>query len=110
MDLGSFKWPELISLLAVGLSFATICINVFGRSQKDAQQDQRLIDRLDRLNETTHDTRDDLKNLSAKIDDYGNRLTKAETDIQSIYRRVGRIESRCDKYMHPILPGVEGTD
>lgn len=110
MDLGSFEWPELISLLAVGLSFSTICINVFGRSQKDAQQDQRLIDRLDRLNETTHDTRDDLKNLSAKIDDYGNRLTKAETDIQSIYRRVGRIESRCDKYMHPILPGAEGTD
>lgn len=69
---------------------------MFGRSRKDAQQEQKLIDRLDTLTSTTNETRDDVKTLSSKIDDYGNRLTKAETDIQSIYRRVGRIEATQD--------------
>ena len=95
-ELGKFEWPELISLVAVCISFITICINMFGRSQKDAQQEQKLIDRLDTLTSTTNETRDDVKTLSSKIDDYGNRLTKAETDIQSIYRRVGRIEATQD--------------
>lgn len=110
MDLGKFEWPELISLLAVCISFATICMSIFGKSKNNVQNEQRLLDRLDRLNETTHETRDDVKDLATKIDDYGNRLTKVETDIQSIYRRIGRVESRCDKYMHPVFPAGEITD
>ena len=69
---------------------------MFGRSRKDAQQEQKLVDRLDTLTSTTNETRDDVKTLTSKIDDYGNRLTKAETDIQSIFRRVGRIEATQD--------------
>lgn len=110
MILDEFGWSELISLMAVCISFATICISLFSRSKKDTQNEQRLLDKLDRLNETTHETRDDVRSLTEKIDDYGNRLTKAETDIQSIYRRIGRVENRCDKYLHPVMPLGEGTD
>ena len=110
LEFDKFGWSELISLASVCIAFATICISTFGKSKNEAQNSQRLIDRLDRLNETTHETRNDIRSLTEKVDDYGNRLTKAETDIQSIYRRIGRVESRCDKYLHPILPGGEGTD
>lgn len=104
----SFGWGELISCIAVCISFATICINVFGKSKNETRQDQKVLDRLDALYGTTHETRDDVKALTAKIDDYGNRLTKVETDIQTLYRRVGRIENTCDAHLSHTRIG--GTD
>lgn len=104
----SFGWGELISFLAVIISFATICISLFGKSKQDTRQDQKVLDRLDALYGTTHETRDDVKALTAKIDDYGNRLTKAETDIQTLYHRVSRIEDTCDAHLSHTRIG--GTD
>ena len=104
----SFGWGELISFIAVSISFATICINVFGKSKTETRNEQKLLDRLDALYGTAHETRDDVKALSSKIDDYGNRLTKAETDIQTLYRRVGRIENTCDAHLSHTRVG--GTD
>lgn len=104
----SFGWGELISCIAVCISFATICINVFGKSKNETRQEQKVLDRLDALYGTTHETRDDVKALTAKIDDYGNRLTKVETDIQTLYRRVGRIENTCDAHLSHTRIG--GTD
>lgn len=90
------------------ISFATICISLFGKSKQDTRQDQKVLDRLDALYGTTHETRDDVKALTAKIDDYGNRLTKAETDIQTLYHRVSRIEDTCDAHLSHTRIG--GTD
>lgn len=104
----SFGWGELISCIAVCISFATICISLFGKSKNETRQDQKVLDRLDALYGTTHETRDDVKALTAKIDDYGNRLTKVETDIQTLYRRVGRIENTCDAHLSHTRIG--GTD
>lgn len=104
----SFGWGELISFIAVCISFATICISLFGKSKNETRQDQKVLDRLDALYGTTHETRDDVKALTAKIDDYGNRLTKVETDIQTLYRRVGRIENTCDAHLSHTRIG--GTD
>ena len=104
----SFGWGELISCIAVCISFATICINVFGKSKNETRNEQKVPDRLDALYGTTHETRDDVKALTAKIDDYGNRLTKVETDIQTLYRRVGRIENTCDAHLSHTRIG--GTD
>lgn len=104
----SFGWGELISFIAVCISFATICISLFGKSKQDTRQDQKVIDRLDALYGTTHETRDDVKALTTKIDDYGNRLTKAETDIQTLYHRVSRIEDTCDAHLSHTRVG--GTD
>lgn len=104
----SFGWGELISFIAVCISFATICISLFGKSKQDTRQDQKVLDRLDALYGTTHETRDDVKALTAKIDDYGNRLTKAETDIQTLYHRVSRIEDTCDAHLSHTRIG--GTD
>lgn len=98
---GTFGWGELISLLAVVISFATICVSLFGKSKQDTRQEQKLLDRLDTLYSTTNETRDDVKALTAKIDDYGNRITKAEADIQTLFRRVGRIENTCDAHLTP---------
>lgn len=104
----SFGWGELISFIAVCISFATICISLFGKSKNETRQDQKVLDRLDALYGTTHETRDDVKALTTKIDDYGNRLTKVETDVQTLYRRVGRIENTCDAHLSHTRIG--GTD
>ena len=107
-NFNSFGWGELISCIAVCISFATICISLFGKSKQDTRQDQKVLDRLDALYGTTHETRDDVKALTTKIDDYGNRLTKAETDIQTLYHRVSRIEDTCDAHLSHTRIG--GTD
>lgn len=106
---GNFGWGELISLLAVIISFCTICISSFGKSKSSAQNEQKLLDRLDNLNATTNETRDDVKAMANKLEDYGNRITKAETDIQTLYRRVGRIEDTCDAHLGH-NSRVSGTD
>lgn len=104
----SFGWGELISLIAVAISFATICVSLFGKSKNETRNEQKLIDRLDVLNGTTHETRDDVKALSSKIDDYGNRITKLEGDAQTLYRRIDRIERTCDAHLSRSRIG--GTD
>ena len=92
----AFGWGELISLLAVVISFATICISLFSRSKSETQNEQKMFDKLDRLNEVTRETNETVKAMSAKIDDHTERLARLESDRDTLYKRVKRIEETQD--------------
>lgn len=92
----AFGWGELISLIAVIISFATICISFVSRSKVETQNEQKMIDKLDRLNEVTHETNETVKAMSAKIDDHTERLARLESDRDTLFKRVKRIEETQD--------------
>lgn len=60
-------------------------------------------DKLDRNNELARETRDAVRDIERKLDDHAQRLVKVETDIDTLYRRVGRIEKNIDVRFAPEL-------
>lgn len=94
--MGAFGWGELFSLLAVIISFATISISVFGKSKTDTRNEQKMFDKLDRLSDVSKETNETVKAMSAKIDDHAERLAKIESDRDTIFRRLKRIEDTQD--------------
>lgn len=95
-DFKVFGWGELFSLLAVIISFATISISIFGRLKTDTKNEQKMFDKLDRLSEISNETNATVKAMSAKIDDHAERLARIESDRESIFRRLKRIEETQD--------------
>lgn len=96
MGFGSFGWGELISLLAVTISFVTICINIFGNSKKDTQNEQWMHDKIDHLTEMSKDINNTVKSLDIKLSDHSERLARLESDNETIFRRLKRIETTQD--------------
>ena len=92
----TFGWSELISFLALLISFATVSIGVFGRSKNETRNEQRMFDKLDRLNEMSRDTNETVKAMNAKIDDHSERLARLESDNETVFRRLKRIEETQD--------------
>lgn len=92
----SFGWGELISLFAVIISFATICVSLFARSKTSVQNGQRMIDKLDSLSGIITETNADVKEISRKIDNHAERLAHLEADMGSIFARIKRIETTQD--------------
>lgn len=83
-------------MLAVIISFATVSINLFGRSKTETRNEQRMLDKLDRLGEITNETNLTVKSMSEKIDDHADRLARIESDRETIFRRLKRIEETQD--------------
>lgn len=92
MQMGQFTWSELIALLAVTISFATICINTFSNTKKEIQSEQKTFDKLDNLSKTSSEIRDTVKLMNAKLDDHSVRITQVEVELKNVNDRVNRIE------------------
>ena len=96
----TFGWGELISFIAVVISFATITTSLFSRSKKNAEIDtkneQKIFDKLDQLSDMTRDTNIAVKEMSKKIDNHAERLARIEADKETIFRRLKRIEETQD--------------
>ena len=96
----TFGWGELISLIAVVISFATIATSLVSRSKKNAETDtkneQKIFDKLDQLSDMTRDTNIAVKEMSKKIDNHAERLARIEADKETIFRRLKRIEETQD--------------
>lgn len=96
MGMGAFEWGELISLLAVIISLVTVSVNIFGRSKIETRNEQKMYDKLDRVTEISKETNETVKAMSAKIDDHAERLARIESDRDTIFRRLRRIENTQD--------------
>ena len=96
----TFGWSELISFIAVVISFATITTSLVSRSKKNAEIDtkneQKIFDKLDQLSDMTRDTNIAVKEMSKKIDNHAERLARIEADKETIFRRLKRIEETQD--------------
>ena len=81
-----------------GLLVAAISLVAgFWRSTRgDAAGDQLVNDKLDRMGEVGRETRDAVREMSAKLDDHSQRLARVENDVENIYHRLSRVEATCD--------------
>ena len=99
---------DLQSIVSVG-SLLVAALALFGTRVKDTKADamrhQLVDDKLDRSYEVARETRDAVRDMSKKLDDHAVRLTKAEERIDTLFRRVGRIEQNIDVRFNP-----ESTD
>lgn len=96
MKMGAFQWGELFSLLAVIISCITISINIFGRSKTETRNEQWMRDKLDQLTDMSKDTNETVKSMNTKIDNHAERLARLESDKDTIFRRLKRIEETQD--------------
>ena len=96
MKFDLFGWGELFSLVAVLISFATVCMTLFGRSKTETRNEQKMFDKLDHLSDMGKETNETVKLMNAKIDDHAERLARLETDNETIFRRLKRIEDTQD--------------
>lgn len=94
--MGAFGWGELISLIAVTISFITICVSLFGSSKAETRNEQKMFDKIDHLTTMSKDTNDTVKEMSQKIGDHAERLARLESDCETIFRRIKRIEDTQD--------------
>lgn len=92
----NFGWGELISLIAVIISFVTICISSLSRSKNESKSEQRLIDKLDSLSDIAKETSSEVKSINKKIDDHAERLAHLESNMDSVFRRIKRVEDTQD--------------
>jgi len=108
----AFGWGELFSMIAVIISFATICVSLFGKSAQNTRNEQRMFDKLDSLGNISDEIKSDVRTVSKQVSSYGVRLGKAETDIQALKDRVDRLETKCDDRFMTLhdLRELGGTD
>ena len=91
-------FDQFIALASCIVAVVSLVVG-FARSSKAAHMsDQRTQDKLDSIGSIVGDTRDTVRELDRKIDDHGQRLAKAESDISGIQHRLDRIEERCDRH------------
>lgn len=92
----TFDWAELFSLASVVIAFATIYFSTRTRSTNDAQNEQRMMDKLDNLSEMSKETNTTVKAMNKKIDDHAERLVRLESESKAVFRRLKRIEDTQD--------------
>ena len=95
-NFSSFGWGEFISLIAVIISFVTIYTSIGSRNKVEIRNEQQTADKLDRLFDMTKETNDTVKVMNKKIDDHAERLARLESDKDTIFRRLKRIEDTQD--------------
>lgn len=96
MKFDAFGWTELISLIAVIISFATIILSMKSKMTADTKNDQRVLDKLDNLTNVTKETNDEVKTINKKIDDHAERLATLEAEMKNVFFRVKRVEDTQD--------------
>lgn len=96
---------EIIALGSLVVAAIALLSSRVKDTKADAARHQLVDDKLDRNNELARETRDTVRDMSKKLDDHAVRLTKAEERIDTLFRRVGRIEQNIDVRFNP-----ESTD
>lgn len=91
-------------IIALGsLIVAAICA-VSGRLRRDkdsAARDQQIVDKLDLQNEMVREVKTTVDKLDGKIDDHSVRIARIEGEQDNIYRRLDRLEGRCERHLGP---------
>lgn len=94
---------EIIALGSLVVAAIALLSSRVKDTKADAARHQLVDDKLDRNNELARETRDAVRDIERKLDDHAQRLVKVEADIDTLYRRVGRIEKNIDVRFAPEL-------
>ena len=88
------EWMTLGSLVVATLAL----MSSLSRSSQDShERDQGMRDRLDSLREQSAEQLRMLRELDAKLDDHGTRITRMEEKVQTLFDRLSRLEKEHDE-------------
>ncbi|MDD6997139.1 MAG: hypothetical protein PUI21_04890 [Collinsella sp.] len=81
---------DIVAILSLLLSCLIFAASQRKDSRAAAAHDQLINDKLDRNNEMSRETRDAVRDMTRKLDDHGERITRVE-------QRVAALEDRADR-------------
>lgn len=87
---------EVTAIISASIAIATFLIGRLTAMKEGVIDKAHMGDRLDSIWETCSDTRDVVREMSRKLDDHSERLTRVEQQVQSLTTRVERVEDNCD--------------
>lgn len=85
------SYGDVLALLTLTLSCVVFAASQRKDSRAAAAHDQLINDKLDRNNEMSRETRDAVRDMTRKLDDHGERITRVE-------QRVSALEDRADRF------------
>lgn len=96
--MGPIGFNQVVALGSLAVA-AIVAIAGFVRNgHSDAADAQRMVDKLDMIASDVTETRDSVREISRKIDDHSERITRAEQRIESIFKRLERLEGNFDDW------------
>lgn len=87
---------EVTTVISASIAVATFLIGRLTVMKEGVTDKARMGDRLDRIWETCSDTRDAVREMSRRLDDHSERLTRVEQQVKALTTRVERVEDNCD--------------
>ena len=82
---------DIVAILSLLLSCLIFAASQRKDSRAAAAHDQLINDKLDRNNEMSREKRDAVRDMTRKLDDHGERITRVE-------QRVSALEDRADRF------------
>ena len=103
---------DAIALGSLLVAALALVLNYLRGNRKDAARDQRIEDKLDGITASLAKVEQTIDKLDGKTDDHSIRITRIEGEMDNIYRRLDRVESRCERHfgpsLHDAIPNVTG--
>lgn len=87
----TWQTGDIVAILSLLLSCLIFAASQRKDSRAAAAHDQLINDKLDRNNEMSRETRDAVRDMTRKLDDHGERITRVE-------QRVSALEDRADRF------------
>ena len=92
---------DLISLGSLIVAAIAMVVGYLQRNKQDAARDQQIEDKLDLLCDSMGDVKTSMDKLDGKLDDHSVRISRIESEQKNIYRRLDRLEGRCERHFGP---------
>lgn len=96
---------EATSLLSAAVVIITFSLGRVSASMSRSAKEQKTDDKLDSLCGDTSEIKDGVEEINHKLDDHGERITRVEQQVLTLFNRVERIEKTCDLHH-----GIGGSD
>lgn len=84
---------EVVPWITACVAVIGLVISVARSRRTDAQSTQAIKDKLDYISNTTRDTRDDVRDLSRKLEDHNARIVRLEERADNHARRIAKLEN-----------------
>ena len=92
---------EWIALGSLAVAAIALVGNFLRRNKQDAARDQLIVDKLDNQSTLVRDVKTTVDKLDGKMDSHAERIARIESEQDNIYRRLDRIEGRCERHFGP---------
>ena len=92
---------DLVSLGSLAVAAIALIVGFIQRGKSATARDQRIEDKLDNQSSMVRDVKTTVDKLDGKMDNHAERIAKIESDQINIYKRLDRIEGRCERHFGP---------